>query len=1554
MKIKLFSKYMSKRYYNKGNRYNNGYYNGNDYNYGYDYNNNNYNNYNNYGGGNNTYNQYYDNNNEQRSNNYYKNKNSNYDRYNYNGVNTKYKEKKYNYQNKDYFKRKFNQEIKNDIFEEDSNTKVIISSCLQERDDNINDDGEVIIFENKSPSEEIAKEEMVENEENNLLDEFYNKYMGTYEKKIEIDDMEKYCKEVNEREVMKGELSFKDNFQKNKTNNGSFNPRDYEIFKVMHGVDKRGTSTKIIDFSFNKKGIEENNLYLNNPEYFSYFRRGFSLYELNDKLIILRKGLIKFNELPYDFYKIYGKNKYELFFDYKDSEENNLESRTNFQELLKSIFYPIYKYLSKKNKITIYKLLKANGENAQIGYNQQLKNWVIASKNVSLICKNRNDLYDNYEPLHKNSFKPTRYNIAFQIALCWFDILEEKSEDEINEIKVCMNNRTFCGEYCGNQYHEHLIRHTKHTIYFYSIVENNDNNNICLPIEETFDIFKKLKLEYVKYSYVGTYKNKNELFEGIQKVYKSIAEKSILYEEEGDVLYFVNDDDKKVISLCKVKTLEYKIYRKLREKIKNELNNEDHEFNMNRKKISQFFNEVQVFSQNFILPNPLEFYFSVSDMAFRFIDFYKNKFVGDNPEFDLHTSYLDLIEMIHSILDDNFHLESKNNNLTTQDIINKLYQLKKNIQIFLFSPPCYISDDFLNEIKNKFSIHYKYKFTSFDNSNDNKAINHIQIGDNKNNIEITIINYLDENCFDKINKELFENQYIIAYGINSKQFDDAKEKFLEKLANPDFFIYNKNSGLFPYFKNKNNENNINNLFKNFLNQCYKILFEMKKKYPSKIKVYNTFNEEEKNNYYQDFESIIDDIKKVINSTDYEKKILKDIEDYMSNYSKEKENNNNMEEEVKDENKKSDEKEDNKINDNNNIIGIDFISGTVSKKNTQHSKYYNSDIISLYSEHENIYFPLLPKFLQYEQAQLKAKLEAKNKNINNSSSKIVILIPITLPGSGKTELIAYLKNATSKYGIYFDFISSDDIRKKEIEIYMKKIPGMTEREAFNRSRNYYNKSFQEAIETKFKSVYLNNKIKNCLIFIDKNHPPNAINKTIEPIKKIMSDFTNIDKQVSFVALIPECINNFILGHGLELPFSLSYLIQCYIRVRNRTNHPLMNQNRKDLLLFLMGSFIKNFIGVSLDSSKLMDLYSIDQTFKLQFTDELDDSQFPEDILVPSGFFIGTLVDSKYDASVTTSDSENFENKINKYFFNIDTKIAYDSKNEIRYKVKKNIFYPTRELISCKIDLMMKNLFPNISNELFTVEENDKSALNEIKLKNFIYIAIIFMGDKICFKIKPKIYKSLKLILQKFPDLNSEEEKKEIKDLASALQIIKSIDLPKGWNFPHKMRGNYWHITTLYRGNKSFEEVEKNLAYQQYAEDKKVFVSVIGLVYVPEGILCLLIKLNDGIICSGNFPHMTIMRNKYPPKYSNTVIKECLKIKELKKKYDKKISGEKDEEEEDEISTSTEAKGDFIRKKQIKIDENFVIVYFVLFEKPFDVQGTMHAFERDDSNGNNAEE
>ena len=111
------------------------------------------------------------------------------------------------------------------------------------------------------------------------------------------------------------------------------------------------------------------------------------------------------------------------------------------------------------------------------------------------------------------------------------------------------------------------------------------------------------------------------------------------------------------------------------------------------------------------------------------------------------------------------------------------------------------------------------------------------------------------------------------------------------------------------------------------------------------------------------------------------------------------------------------------------------------------------------------------------------------------------------------------------------------------------------------------------------------------------------------------------------------------------------------------------------------------------------------------------------------------------------------------------------------------------------------------------------------------------------------------------------------------------------------------------------------------------------------MCLLIKLNDGIVCNGEYPHMTLMRNKYPPKYSNLVIKECLKFKDFKYEYDKRINGA-----DDDNGISTSKKEDYINKKQITIDETKVIVYFVLFEKSFDIKGEMHAFEKDDININ----
>lgn len=56
------------------------------------------------------------------------------------------------------------------------------------------------------------------------------------------------------------------------------------------------------------------------------------------------------------------------------------------------------------------------------------------------------------------------------------------------------------------------------------------------------------------------------------KLYKEVGSSSIETSGEGAVLYFVSETkegDQRVVSLCKLKTIEYRIYRKLREKLKN-------------------------------------------------------------------------------------------------------------------------------------------------------------------------------------------------------------------------------------------------------------------------------------------------------------------------------------------------------------------------------------------------------------------------------------------------------------------------------------------------------------------------------------------------------------------------------------------------------------------------------------------------------------------------------------------------------------------------------------------------------------------------------------------------------------------------------------------------------------------------------------------------------------------------------------------------------------------------------------------------------------------------
>lgn len=79
--------------------------------------------------------------------------------------------------------------------------------------------------------------------------------------------------------------------------------------------------------------------------------------------------------------------------------------------------------------------------------------WVIASKNVGMLCGKREDIlsYYNRHIKDKNARGKGRFQYASLFAEAWFDKLETMEKEKVMELKKFLADRTIIGEYCGNQ-----------------------------------------------------------------------------------------------------------------------------------------------------------------------------------------------------------------------------------------------------------------------------------------------------------------------------------------------------------------------------------------------------------------------------------------------------------------------------------------------------------------------------------------------------------------------------------------------------------------------------------------------------------------------------------------------------------------------------------------------------------------------------------------------------------------------------------------------------------------------------------------------------------------------------------------------------------------------------------------------------------------------------------------------------------------------------------------------------------------------------------------------
>jgi vacuolar-type H+-ATPase subunit F/Vma7 len=295
-----------------------------------------------------------------------------------------------------------------------------------------------------------------------------------------------------------------------------------------------------------------------------------------------------------------------------------------------------------------------------------------------------------------------------------------------------------------------------------------------------------------------------------------------------------------------------------------------------------------------------------------------------------------------------------------------------------------------------------------------------------------------------------------------------------------------------------------------------------------------------------------------------------------------------------------------------------------------------------------------------------KQEKVERRFKLEEGKTYFFICFALVCGGKSTFFEEIKSQTqseknkSKYNI--KLISSDKIRE-DLSIQMQKNnPKMTFQQCFDKVGKETAKEFDTQIKN---AIDATEKDKINIILVDKNYP--------QGIDKFLKLFCTDKNSQFFLVFIPN-IKKPIKINDIRFPFSLDYFIQCYLRLKNRKGHEVLNgQDESSKLVYL--SFLKLFQNFDFEKK-----ISSNEEFsnnvilhKMNFTDEEKDIKIDTNT---EKFFKNVM--KKMRAFDMFAIKKYHQKDIDEYFKEIDEK--YDGKN---------YFEDTRDLIKAEVEDLLDN-------------------------------------------------------------------------------------------------------------------------------------------------------------------------------------------------------------------------------------------------------------------------
>ena len=300
-------------------------------------------------------------------------------------------------------------------------------------------------------------------------------------------------------------------------------------------------------------------------------------------------------------------------------------------------------------------------------------------------------------------------------------------------------------------------------------------------------------------------------------------------------------------------------------------------------------------------------------------------------------------------------------------------------------------------------------------------------------------------------------------------------------------------------------------------------------------------------------------------------------------------------------------------------------------------------------------------------------ETKEERIKLEPGNTYFFICFALVCGGKSTFFEQIISQTNsdqnkdKYNV--SIVSSDKIREDLSHQMQKENPNMTFKQCFDKVGKETAKKFDKEIK---KAIDNKKQDKINIILVDKNYP--------QGIDKFLKFFCKDKDSQFFLVFIPR-IKKPININGLEFPFSLDYFFQCYLRLKNRHGHEVLNgEDENSKMVYL--SFFKLFQNFDFYNKIYSNAEYENNVFlqEIDFTDETKEIEVDNDVIQ---FFNNVI--RRLKAFDMENIKQNHESEINKFFGIIEEK--YDGKN---------FFSDTRELIKNQVQDLLENGFYNLLN------------------------------------------------------------------------------------------------------------------------------------------------------------------------------------------------------------------------------------------------------------------